>query len=95
VWVPWPSVGIVIGDAPATLPPASTLRVTVLTPLPPSAPVMTTVGTAVYQPAPQTPPAQVIEAVGAVRSEMPFCAALLPLVKKPAPCAIFVWTTYS
>ncbi len=53
-------------------------------PEPPSAPVTVTETVALNQPA-HGPALQVIDAVGARRSERPVFAALLPLVKVPPP----------
>ena len=62
-------------------------------PVPPSVPLTVTETVALNQPA-QLLLLQVIDFVGAVRSESPLFAALLPLVKVPPPvtCA---WMTYS
>ena len=75
-------------------PAASTLRVIEPMPVPPSVPLTVTETAARYQLEGQVgAPLQLIEIAGAVRSEMPFCAALLPLVNVPPPLT-FAWITY-
>jgi hypothetical protein len=64
-------------------------------PVPASVPLETAVTATLNQPFAlplHEPPLQRIDIVGAVRSDSPLAAGLLALVKKPAPCAIFVWT---
>jgi len=81
---------VVIAPAP------STFRVTAPIPTPvPSLPLTATVTAAVYQPAAQATALQVIDIVGAVRSDFALRTMLFGLVNDPAPCAIFVWMTHS
>ena len=79
------------GALEVTAPALSTFVVAVPMPTPaPSLPLTTKVTEVVDHPA-QEPPLQVADIVGAVRSESGLCDGLLPLVKKPEPCAILVW----
>src|SRR4029077_14091600 len=80
------------GAAELIAPAPSTFVVAVPMPTPELSLPFTTKDTlALNQPA-HDPPLQVADIVGAVRSDFGLWAGLFPLVKNPAPWAIFVWT---
>jgi hypothetical protein len=95
LWVALSPVTAKVADAPAafTVAPPSTERVIVpaAMPLPASVPLTVTLSVPYQVVLLQAAPLQSIDTTGATRSEIPFCDALLALVKKPVPCASLVW----
>jgi len=96
----WPALSPLtekLAELPAVVTAAAASSFVVTEPMPtpaPSLPLTATVTAALYQPAPHAAPLQVIDIVGAVRSDFVLRTRLFPLVKKPVPCAILVWMTH-
>ena len=89
------TVKVALAPALDTCPAVSTLRVTEPMPAPPSVPLTVTETAALYQLVElQAALLQVIDFVGAVRSEMPVFATLSPLVNEPPPVT-WASSTYS